>query len=142
MKLLLARPVVIAVAALLAFALTLPSITNGLAIDDHLYRARVVDDGWSAGRSALDLFVFANPDHAGERTQQIESGELSWWAAPELRWGFMRPLPALIHHAEWRALGRSSGGTMWMHLHSVLWMAALAAAAALLYRRLSSSKGT
>ncbi|HUS29476.1 MAG TPA: hypothetical protein VMZ53_13275 [Kofleriaceae bacterium] len=142
MKQLLARPAVVVVAALLAFALTLPSITNGLAIDDHLYRARVVDDEWSAGRSARDLFVFANPDHASpspaadERTQQIESGELSWWAAPKLRWGFMRPLPALIHHAEWRALGRSDGGTMWMHLHSVLWMAALSAVVALLYRRL------
>lgn len=131
---LLAKPAVIAVAALLAFVLMLPSITNGLAIDDHLYRARVVGDGWSAERSTRELFVFANPDHAGEREAQIESGELSWWAAPDLRWGFMRPLPALIHHAEWRALGR--GGTWWMHLHSVLWMAALAAVVALLYRRL------
>ncbi|HTL36843.1 MAG TPA: hypothetical protein VL326_27095 [Kofleriaceae bacterium] len=136
MKQLLARPAIVAVAAVLAFVLTLPSITNGLAIDDHLYRARVVGDHWTAGHSARDLFVFANPDHLGERTQQIDSGELSWWAAPQLRWGFMRPLPALIHHAEWRAFGRSSGGTLWMHLHSVLWMAALAAVVALLYRRL------
>ena len=135
-KQLLARPVVVAVAALLAFALTLPSITNGLAIDDHLYRARVVDDGWSATRSGFYLFVFAHPDLPGERAKQIESGELSWWAAPQLRWGFMRPLPALVHHAEWNALGRSDGGTMWMHVHSVLWMAALAAVVALLYRRL------
>jgi hypothetical protein len=135
-KQLLAKPAIVAVAALLAFALTLPSITNGLAIDDHLYRARIVDDQESAERSALYLFVFANPDLPGERAKQIESGELSWWAAPQLRWGFMRPLPALVHHAEWNALGRSDGGTMWMHLHSVLWMAALAAVVALLYRRL------
>ena len=82
-KQLLARPVVIVAAVLLAFALTLPSITNGLAIDDHLYRARVVDDGWGADRSARDLYVFANPDHAGERTIQIETGAQPCELAPD-----------------------------------------------------------
>ncbi len=126
---------IVAAAAALALALTLPSLGNGFGIDDHLYRARIVDDGWTASRAARDLFVFADPDRADERTAQLASGELSWWAAPRLRWGFARPIPAVIHHAEWTALGR--GGAPWMHLHSVLWMAALAALVALLYRRIS-----
>jgi hypothetical protein len=64
----------------------------------------------------------------------MASGELSWWAAPQLRWRYLRPLAALTHHAEFRALGR--GGEGWMHLHSVLWMAALALVVAALYRRM------
>ncbi len=131
---LLASRWICAVAAGLALVLTLPSLGNGLAIDDHLYRARVVGDGWSAARSTRDLFVFADPDQPDEIARAMENGELSWWAAPRLRWGFMRPIPAAIHHAELTAFGR--GGTVWMHLHSVLWMAALAAAVAALYRRL------
>lgn len=134
MRRLLASRWICGVAALLALALTLPSLGNGLGIDDHLLRARVVEDRWTAARSAHDLFVFANPDHTGELAAQMASGEISWWATPELRWGFMRPLPALLHHAELSTFGR--GGAAWMHLHSVLWMAALAAAVALLYRRM------
>lgn len=134
MRRLLASRWICGVAALLALALTLPSIGNGLGIDDHLLRARVLDEQWSAARAARDLFVFATPDHPGELAAQMARGEISWWAAPDLRWGFMRPVPALLHHAEFTAFGR--GGAAWMHLHSVLWMAALAAAVALLYRRM------
>src|SRR4051812_34336230 len=103
---LLARPLVIVIAAVLALALTLPSITNGLEIDDHLYRARVLDEHWSKGKSALELFVFVRADDPAQRNAQIDSGELSWWAAPKLKWGFMRPLPAVVHYAEWHAFGR------------------------------------
>lgn len=120
-------------AAALAAALTLPSLGNGLGIDDHLYRARVLG-GWDAGRSAADLFSFADPDRPEQVRQAMESGELSWWAAPRLRWRFFRPLPALLHHFEFRLLGRS--GLVLMHLESILWMAALAAAAAALFRRI------
>lgn len=134
MRRLLASRWVCGVAALLALALTLPSIGNGLGIDDHLLRARVLDEQWSVARSARDLFVFASPDRSGELAAQMASGEVSWWAAPRLRWGFMRPVPALLHHAEFTKFGRD--GAAWMHLHSVLWMAALAAAVAVLYRRL------
>lgn len=123
-----------AIAAALALALTLPSLGNGTSIDDHLYRARIVADNWSATRSASELFVFTNPDHPDEVITAKANGELSWWAAPGLRWGFLRPIPALLHHAEWSVFGH--GGAGWMHLHSVLWMAALAAAVAALYRRL------
>ena len=84
---LLASRWICAIAAALAFALTLPSLGNGTSIDDHLYRARIVADGWSAERSATELFVFTNPDHPGEVNVAKANGELSWWAAPELRWG-------------------------------------------------------
>ncbi len=120
-------------AAALAGVLTLPSLGNGLGIDDHLYRARAME-GWDAGRSARDLFSFANPDRPDEVRRQIDQGELSWWAAPRLRWRFLRPLPLLLHHLEFKWLER--GGAWLMHLHSVLWMAALAAVAAVLFRRL------
>lgn len=123
----------LAIAALLAFALTVPSITNGIEIDDHLYRARVLE-GWSASRSAQHLFEFADPAQPDEVRRAMASGELSWWAAPDLRWRYLRPLAALTHHAEFRLFER--GGEGWMHLHSVLWMAALAALVGVLYRRI------
>jgi hypothetical protein len=120
------------VGALLAFLLTLPSIGNGVEIDDHLYRARVME-GWSAQRAAQHLFEFADPERPDDVRAAMASGELSWWAAPQLRWRYLRPLAALTHHAEFRAFGR--GGEAWMHVHSVLWMAALAALVGVLYRR-------
>jgi len=121
------------VAALLAAALTLPSLNNGLGIDDHMYRARVLE-GWDAARSARDLFLYADPDRPALAREAMAAGELSWWAAPRLRWRFFRPLAQLVHHAEYKTFGR--GGERLMHLHSVLWMAALAALVAVLYRRL------
>lgn len=122
-----------AIAVALAFALTLPSITNRIEIDDHLYRARILE-GWSASRSAQHLFEFADPDRPEDVRAAMVNGELSWWAAPHLRWRYLRPLSALTHHAEFRVFER--GGEAWMHLHSVLWMAALALVVAALYRRL------
>jgi hypothetical protein len=121
------------VAAVLAFALTLPSLGNGLGIDDHMYRARVVGDGWGASRAARDLFLYADPARPELQKEAMARGELSWWAAPALRWNYFRPLAQLSHYVEFRALGR--GGAAWMHLHSVLWMAALALVAALLFRQ-------
>jgi hypothetical protein len=122
-----------AAAAVLAFALVLPSLDNGLGIDDHMYRARVVGDGWDASRSLRDLFLYADPARPELSREAMARGELPWWAAPELRWRYFRPFAQLSHHAEFRALGR--GGAAWMHLHSVLWMAALAFVAALLFRQ-------
>jgi len=124
---------VVAAAAVLAFALTLPSLGNGIEIDDHLYRARVLE-GWSASRSAQHLFEFADPAHPDEVRAAMENGELSWWAAPSLRWRYFRPLAALTHHAEFRAFDH--GGEVWMHLHSILWMVALAIVVAAFYRRM------
>src|SRR5450755_71112 len=122
---LLASRWVILIAAACALALTLPSLTNGLEIDDHLYRARVVTDGWGARDTALDSITYANPDRRDQTSQAMNSGELAWWAAPNLRWRFFRPVAQLTHYAEFRAFGR--GGSAWMHLDSVLWMALLAA---------------
>ena len=122
-------------AAALAAALTLPSLTNGLGIDDHLYRARVLE-GWDAARSARDLFLYADPDRPAQARAAMGSGELSWWAAPRLRWRFFRPLAEVVHHVEFRLGGAGRGGERLMHLHSIAWMALLAALVTLLYRRL------
>ena len=115
-------------------ALTLPSLGNGLGIDDHLYRARVVTDRWTAAQSARDLFVFADRARPEQTTAAMASGELSWWAAPDLQWRDFRPIAQLSHHAEFSLLGR--GGVAWMHLHNVLWLAALVLVAGALYRRM------
>jgi hypothetical protein len=125
---------IIAVAAALAFALTLPSLGNGLAIDDHLYRARVAGDHWDAAHAMSDLFMFADARHPEIAREEMSRGELSWWAAPHLHWRYFRPLAQATHYAEFRIFPH--GGTGWMHLHSVAWYALLAALVALLYRRM------
>jgi len=68
-----------------AFALTLPSLGNGLEIDDHLYRARVVSDGWGARDTALDSITYANPDRPAQVRHAMESGEQAapaWLGGP------------------------------------------------------------
>ena len=122
---------------MLAVALTLPSLGNGLSIDDHLYRARVIGNDWSVETSAQDLFMYADPARPEQVADAMAHGELSWWAAPELRWRYFRPLAMVSHHAEFRICGR--GGAGWMHLHSLLWMAALVVVVAAFYRRIFGS---
>jgi hypothetical protein len=63
----------LAIVALISFLLALPSIGNRIEIDDHLYRARVLE-GWSATRSALLMFEYDDPERPEEVRAAMESG--------------------------------------------------------------------
>jgi hypothetical protein len=115
----------------LAFALASPAIGVGLVLDDYFHRASLLalPQLPELRRTPLELFAFVRDD----RTSQL--GFLPWWASPELRLAFFRPLTGLTHALDlalWRDQPR------WMHVHSLLWLAAAVVAAAHLYRRLSS----
>ena len=73
-----------------------------------MYRARVLE-GWDAARSARDLFLYADPDRPAQAREAMARGELSWWAAPRLRWRFFRPLAESFttSNSGWRAAAAS-----------------------------------
>lgn len=137
-------------AALIGTLLCTPALWIGLQTDDHFYRAvlssdfatwrdsqtreRLIDyiEGSGSRPRELDLFAFIRGDEEFNR-RAITRGFLPWWAPPDLRISFLRPLTALTHGADYRLWPRS----FWlMHLHSLLWYGVAVLVVALLYRRL------
>lgn len=121
-------------AALVAVALTLPSLRAGLCADDYFHRAKLVGSrafGELMG-SPLDLFRFFNGDHERAR-RMMDLGFLPWWTYTGLKGAFWRPLTGLTHWVDYHLWPRDP---LLMHVQSVLWYGALVAAAAAVYRRL------
>ena len=121
----------------LALLVTLPSLRLGFITDDYGFRA-ILRAPAPYGRPAYDLFRFAggNPD---ETRRAIENGHAVWWAAPDLRIHFVRPLTGLLHAAD-AVLGGAN--PLVDHVHSIAWYVALLFAVAVLYRRLFPSGAT
>ena len=115
---------------LLGLVLSLPSLKAGFFLDDYLQIAQL--EGWSlAATPAYDLFAFTPRDpHAATRLRDV--GAAPYFAAPELRIAFLRPLPSLLTWADHAAFGRNPFAA---HVHTLLWYGALLAAAALLLSR-------
>jgi hypothetical protein len=115
-------------AAVVAVALLLPALSSGFQLDDHFQRPRLL----GYGAPAIELFVFYDGDPATNRELR-ELGFLPWWSALELRHASFRYLSVLTMQLDY---------LLWpdrpelMHLHSLAWLAALVAAAAMLYRRI------
>lgn len=114
----------------LAFALASPAIGIGLVLDDYFHQASLLalPQLPELTRTPFELFAFVGDAWA------VNSGTLPWWASPELRVAFFRPLTGITHALDlslWRDQPH------WMHVHSLLWLAASVVAAAHLYRRLS-----
>jgi len=130
----LARPRIIVFAALAGVLLTLPALRTGIYLDD--YDLRFAAKGFpglpDVGGSRLDCFSFADGNLEHNRVR-IDWGLLPWWAVPDANLSFCRRLSALTHFIDFEYLEPA----WWvMHLESLLWYAALCAAAALLYRRI------
>jgi hypothetical protein len=112
--------------AAVACALLLPGLDGGFQLDDHFQRYRLL----GMGRAPIQLFVFQSGDVA-ENAREMEQGSLPWWTAPDFRHASLRyvaVLGAMLDHALW------PDRPFWMHAHSLLWLAALVAAAACFYR--------
>ena len=116
-----------------AVVLALPSLWGGLVFDDHFHYAAL--QGLPAlgprFKPTLDIFVFADGDPA-RMVDMMDKGIIPWWAAPELRLAFWRPLTTALHWVDYRLWPREP----WlMHVHNLLWLAVMVVAAALVYRR-------
>ncbi|MBN2446680.1 MAG: hypothetical protein JXO22_08140 [Phycisphaerae bacterium] len=120
--------------ALLVLLLTLPALWVGLQVDDHFHRWMITDSDnrFDLHRHPLDLFapIDGDPERTG---RMIDSGLLPWWTYEGLRLAFWRPLSAATHWLDYQLWPTSPA---LMHLHSMLWYAAVVACAALVYRRI------
>ncbi len=123
-----ARPWALALAA----GLALPFCVAGIFMDDY-FQLLLVEGAFEdvfPGRR-WSLFTFASGDPA-ELQYMIANGPFPWWALPELRFSFFRPLSSALANLDAALFGRSY---VLHHLHSVAWHVGLVAVAATLYRR-------
>ena len=139
LKRLASRPRLPWAAGLLAVALTLPALATGFQFDDFLLRAEMRGQAGPAplGTALSQAFVFMDGQAAHGLTQ-MRSGEFPWWALPEGQVAFWRPVAAFTH---WIDFALWPEDPALMHLHSLLWLGLLAAAAAALYRRIGANAG-
>ncbi|MBA3533073.1 MAG: hypothetical protein H0T73_14205 [Ardenticatenales bacterium] len=116
---------------LLAIVLTLPSLWVGWQFDDYLHREQL-SQGNALSTATQRLFVFM--DGSPARTRQLmDTGEFPWWALPEGKVAFWRPLTGLTHWLDYQ---------LWptrpalMHAQNLLWFALLIAVVTQLYQRM------
>ncbi len=84
--------------AILAMALTLPSLSVGWIADDHIHRSIILGSSSLSEfvDSPLDIFRFM--DGNPERTaRMMDRGFLPWWTFKGIKGAFWRPLTALTH---------------------------------------------
>jgi hypothetical protein len=121
--------------AVLSLLLLGPCVSTGLVADDLLHRLMLrPDPGIRAlARQPWDLFRFASGDPAAAR-ELIDAGVFPWWADPEVKLAFFRPLSSLTHfvdHALW------PDRVALMHVHSLVWFGLLLGVVAAFYVRFS-----
>ncbi len=122
--------------ALLAVALCLPALGNGWQADDYFHRV-VLRGDVETGYSPLELFSVMRQGPEVRR-EYVDLGLFPWWTSEDLRLAFLRHLSAATHWLDYRLWPDSA---ILQHAHSLLWLGALVAAAALLYRRVHGATG-
>ena len=113
-----------------AVALVLPSLAVGFIGDDYLQIAQL--ERWSpVATSPLDLYQFMPRDAAAvERLRQ--DGIIPYFAAPELKIAFLRPLTSALMWLDHTLFGR---WPLPYHVHTLLWYGGLLLIVAALLRR-------
>lgn len=128
--------------ALAGVLLAAPAAGLGLGVDDLLQRARLKGislPGLDPARSVyLELFNFIPTSETG-RVAARDIGFLPWWADPDLRIRFPRPLSAATHVLDYRLWPDSPA---LQHAHSLFWLALAILVAARLLRRLCRAPET
>jgi hypothetical protein len=112
----------------LGVLLFLPGITCPLLLDDYLHTA-MIRGTFPARRGPFDLYNFIDDS---VRRAFFEQGGLPWWASPNIKLKFFRPLSSALLFFDHTYLERP----LLMHLHSLLWWVAVVLAARALFRRL------
>jgi hypothetical protein len=83
-------PLVVCAAAVV---LTLPAVPSGFVADDYVHRAILLRLPEFQVRP-LDLFAFIGVSDGADAIRRVS---MPWWAAPDLKLAFWRPLTALTH---------------------------------------------
>ncbi len=128
---LLANPKAPWIAAAFMFLVCLPALSVGLVADDFYHRAILVGEGAEAGLEdpLMDLFRFVPPGAGADHLRDV--GVVSWWADPDLKLGFLRPVTAATHlldHLLW------PNSPALQHAHSMIWFGAAVVLVGLTYR--------
>jgi hypothetical protein len=135
LKRLLASPRFLWIAAALAVLLFLPTLDVGLMMDDYLHRV-IHEGGFQlVPRPSWDLFRFVGPDRA-EFAANIDFGAVPWWAPPDCKIAFFRPLAGLSHWFDYHCFPDHPAV---MHAENILLFAGMVVLAGLLYRRFVAS---
>jgi len=130
----------------IAAVIMLPALNAGFVQDDLFHRIRLVEPSQFpeefSGTGLIDpdagsLSVAMRDMHSLSRTQQDtdnlkESGLCPWWTAKDLRFANFRPLDSLTHWLDYRLFPDSPRP---MHLHNIIWFAAVVFLLTILYRR-------
>lgn len=123
-------------AALLAVALSIPSLWTGLQTEDWVFRdvARNAEDVRVPDR--INLFghrVARDGDTVfGHNQLERQLGAQPWIAAPRFHVSFWRPLTSITHLIDYRAWPQA---TAWMHAQNVVLYGVLVGVVALFLRR-------
>lgn len=127
------HPQLPALLAAVSVLLVLPSLNAGYLLDDLVHQNILSGKAQAQGpASPYGLFVFVDGNPSRVRSM-IEAGALPWWSADDLQIEFWRPLTELTHGLD-HALAPNVPALA--HLQSLLWGAALAWLATLLYREI------
>jgi len=119
--------------AAIAGLLGVPALVLGLTTDDRSFFVHVRHEG----AAPLTLFTFAAS--ASDVLESMQLGELPWWASPESRVSFFRPLSSLWHYVEFAYWPQA---TWLMALENLALYVATVWVAARVYRRLLPDRFT
>lgn len=131
----LGHPRLPTVAALAAVLLSLPTLWQGLRLDDYHHRAAILGSrtgGYLLRGDLASLYSFSSgkPEH----TQPLmDAGHVPWWSDPEAKVAFFRPLSAVTQRVDYSLWPDSPA---LMHAHSLAWLFAVVVAAGAFYRKL------
>jgi len=128
---------IIAVSAVLAVVLLLPTLTVGFMMDDYAQLLWLKGGPQTGGRPGRiwDMFAFLGTENAPFRTA-IDKGFCPWWTNPELKLAFLRPVTSLTHALDHSLFPNSPA---LMRLESLLMYAVVVIVIGLLYRRISKA---
>ena len=109
--------------ALLAMALTIPSLWNGFNFEDSFHRLILLEDPLlgESPASPLNMFCFANGDVESNR-QIKNSGAFAWWAPESFKVCFFRPLSTLTHWVDYLLWPNAP---ILMHFQNLVWFGIL-----------------
>lgn len=119
--------------AIVGMALAVPSVFCALFGDDYYHWAAITGEAayWGGGQSPREAFVFL--DGPEQTHRMMDTGFMPWWAYPDMKAAFWRPLTVLTHRLDYRLWPKQP----WiMHVHSIAWYGAMLVVVAWMYRRL------
>ncbi|MFN8435470.1 MAG: hypothetical protein U0V18_15705 [Anaerolineales bacterium] len=115
--------------ALLASLLTIPSLWVGLQFDDYLLE-KSVQEAPTLVSAMNKMFIFMDGD-VEYAQKNMEDGTYPWFALPEGKVAFWRPLSALTHWVDFYFFPNQP---ILMHLQNILWFALSVFLVAIFYR--------